>query len=1123
MSSFDHLLGGSSSPRQAAVCFAGQSKDLNSEERSYHKGNVALSSKECLSEENPTTSKSHLLGGSSSRTKASMPRKLPPKLRTADEFTLRYGDLRMGPHGASMQLRTDGRMVLSNLSMFADVLSSAHPSDKSTMAQNALDVVASSRFERVMGQMILVHLVFIALETELPSPESPQAMKGNIDAFMQVVWGVNDIFTLVFAAESMLRLYAFRCRFFLGLWDVMDLIILLTGIWGELVQRGTTGDLLQFNAQMVIAKICRVCRLLRCLRIYIAFPEINVLFRGVLDCMGTVLRAVGCIIVAVLAGAIICVEYVGPEMTSLADKGVWDSSCTWCSTAFDGVLQASMTWFQLLLGEGWSLFARPLVLEKPWTILIFLVMCVFIPVCLVNLITATIVDATRRCRDHDQPTQTAHRHRHRKKSRLNCESWSIALDTGHDEQISKEELKQGLQQSQVMQTVLGLEDDDFEFLFNILEKDGVVRREEWVQAVYKMNTVEVVPSLFFLRRSMQHMVKRLDDQEQILKTMILESRDSSRIMTAPRASVRTLSSSDAALLRELRSRDLHSVHTSKISGNSEDTLDESALAALKDAANAALGAPSPSTWGEKQRGRPENAPLVPKLSLDKLDGDRPTDDVAVQEEVQIAACDEKGQQVEEAVLLPPVPEQESITAVMADQCTTESGWYFYGLKPPQNVVCPGAGEEVVKLRNRIVDHVVRQLTKNEESINRILVPTTDKRNDRGLKASRSTSKCSEQPSEKEVQKEEKDAHQVEDVVPSKSFSPRAKKAGSSLDFGHQGHHTATLQVQPPQGYFIQAFPAVSFGPMLGPPALSPASSSSLRVVGTCPSNPMSVMACPTVVASPRAGQSVRLTDAKNGDSAPPPDLMSEVSSTNWPQASSTNPGELQPAGTDPVVSETSSALVDAETMQKKEEAKEWAARKSSLGLSAVLALKQTLRRNTRGSSTGSAAAVSEGSGNSGDSGEGKGQGAAATSKEEQPPTKAQAVEAPEVADTAAQPQLGPSQPQAKRASLRQRSVERRGTGATPGSAKKAKKASKRGPPGGPEVNLSETGDESGTASGDGTGIGDSDAEASQVNADGKGPRRKTRKVSKTPAGKKKRGATEREGGDDSSCTEAVDT
>merc|ERR1712228_184399 len=87
-------------------------------------------------------------------------------------------------------------------------------------------------------------------------------------------------------------------------------------------------------------------------------------------------------------------------MPSLTEQGFYDG-CRWCPSAFENIMNANLTFFQIMTGDGWSSLARPLIDHHPWTAGIFVAVIFTMVFGLLNLIIAVIVDGAAQARDAD--------------------------------------------------------------------------------------------------------------------------------------------------------------------------------------------------------------------------------------------------------------------------------------------------------------------------------------------------------------------------------------------------------------------------------------------------------------------------------------------------------------------------------------------------------------------------------------------------------------------------------------------------------------------------------------------------------------------------------------------------
>merc|ERR1719310_1074549 len=194
-----------------------------------------------------------------------------------------------------------------------------------------------------------------------------------------------------------------------------------------------------------ILRSMRMLRLLRAARVIISFKELYSLICGLTSCLKTLFWAAGLVFLLLTMWSILSVEYLHPLIRELAQAGHYDD-CTYCADAFKDIMNANLTLFQIISGDGWGQLSRPLIINHPWTAVVIVCIIFTMVFGMLNLIPAVIVDTAAQARQLDVMHMAKHKEFERKKAWANFAELCIRLDENHDGEISLEELKKGIQE-----------------------------------------------------------------------------------------------------------------------------------------------------------------------------------------------------------------------------------------------------------------------------------------------------------------------------------------------------------------------------------------------------------------------------------------------------------------------------------------------------------------------------------------------------------------------------------------------------------------------------------------------------------------------------------------------------
>jgi hypothetical protein len=234
--------------------------------------------------------------------------------------------------------------------------------------------------------------------------------------------------------------------------------------------------------------------------------------------------------------SIIAVEFMQGYMPALQAEGGY-SSCVWCEHAFESILNANLTFFQVITGDGWSILARPMISKHAWTAVVFVAVIFTMVFGLLNLIIAVIVDSAAQAREQDLFNMA------QRKDAFRAQAWDCfndlvnGLDEDGDGYVTVVELREGLLRSPELAaylTVMGIEETDLAMVFELLDAagEGYVDHQKFADQLYQMQTQELPIAVCYLKHSMVHLSRQLEknNSQECEQLQLLEGRVSQLVM-----------------------------------------------------------------------------------------------------------------------------------------------------------------------------------------------------------------------------------------------------------------------------------------------------------------------------------------------------------------------------------------------------------------------------------------------------------------------------------------------------------------------------------------------------------------------------------------------------------------
>lgn len=218
-------------------------------------------------------------------------------------------------------------------------------------------VVMAPWFQRGVIALILINAVTLGLET---SDSVMERMGGALHALDAVV-------LYLFTAELLLRIYAFRGRFFRDPWSIFDLLIVAIA-W------------VPASGALSVLRALRVLRVLRLISVVPSLRNVVEAMLGALPGMGSIVLLMGLIFYVF---AVMATKLFGGEMEEQF-----------------GTMGASLfTLFQLMTMDDWANIVKPAMELNPYALLFFMPFIVISTFVVLNLFIGVIVDSIQTLRE----------------------------------------------------------------------------------------------------------------------------------------------------------------------------------------------------------------------------------------------------------------------------------------------------------------------------------------------------------------------------------------------------------------------------------------------------------------------------------------------------------------------------------------------------------------------------------------------------------------------------------------------------------------------------------------------------------------------------------------------------
>lgn len=229
-----------------------------------------------------------------------------------------------------------------------------------TSRERARRLVEAPRFQHAITAVILLNAITLGAETS----RSVMSRAGDL------LHLIDKVALTIFVIELLLKLYAYRLRFFRDPWNWFDFVIVGISLLPS------TGGL----------SVLRAFRVLRVLRLISLVPSMRRVVTALLAAIPGMASIVGLLSLVLYVAAVMSTKLFGgtdPEYFGDLGKSLW-------------------TLFQVMTGEAWPEIARTVMAKHPMAWLFFLFYILVSTFVVLNLFLAVMVSAMEGARHEEE-------------------------------------------------------------------------------------------------------------------------------------------------------------------------------------------------------------------------------------------------------------------------------------------------------------------------------------------------------------------------------------------------------------------------------------------------------------------------------------------------------------------------------------------------------------------------------------------------------------------------------------------------------------------------------------------------------------------------------------------------
>lgn len=362
-------------------------------------------------------------------------------------------------------------------------------------------MVSSTAFDAGMGAVIVFNAAMIGAEI--------QAEIYGYDTTLHT--HLERIFLFIYSIELGLRFYLYRAKCLRNGWVVFDLFLVSTGLFSSVIEpflsQGDQSNQDDFLSMILIMRIFRLAKLARTIRLLSQFRPLWMLVSGLLSSVGTMFYILILLIVILFVFACVSVELFAKN-TRLREDPVFDS---YVERYWADLPVSVLTLIQFVNLDGIGAIYTPMVHAEPTMILYFATFMLIVSICLMNMVTAVIVENSFEQAKTDRDFAKSERSRALQKLMPQVREIFQKLDLDGSGNVTLEEFVNADKSVQedlekICQT------DDLVELFEMLDLDGSgsVEIDEFCDQLANFGTVDqpfinvrLMKQMEFIRRDLK--------------------------------------------------------------------------------------------------------------------------------------------------------------------------------------------------------------------------------------------------------------------------------------------------------------------------------------------------------------------------------------------------------------------------------------------------------------------------------------------------------------------------------------------------------------------------------------------------------------------------------------------
>jgi voltage-gated sodium channel len=331
---------------------------------------------------------------------------------------------------------------------------------------------------------------------------------------------LEHFFLFIYTVELALRFYSYGVACLRNTWVIFDFVLVSLGLFSTYVLEpllhyaGTSSDE-DYVGMLLVLRIFRLAKITRTVRLLSQFRALWMLVCGLLSSAGTMIYILVLLIIIIYVFACMGVE-IFTKNSKLREDPTFD---LYVERYWADLPVSMLTLIQFVNLDGIGAIYTPMVLSEPTTGIFFISFMLIVSICLMNLVTAVIVEGSFEQAKSDQIFAKKERQRAMSKLLPVVREIFAQLDKDGSGQVTLEEFADADESVQLALEKV-CQTDDLVELFEMLDVDGSgsVEIDEFADQLANFGTtdqpfinVRLMKQLELARREIRSINKRVDN------------------------------------------------------------------------------------------------------------------------------------------------------------------------------------------------------------------------------------------------------------------------------------------------------------------------------------------------------------------------------------------------------------------------------------------------------------------------------------------------------------------------------------------------------------------------------------------------------------------------------------